>query len=78
MKTIYLFGGNTEKTFTVPVEKEVTRTDKNGEETTNYNLLIVQDLWHANYQILSIIFRKEFMKLAVNMEKMKKMRNLQK
>ena len=78
MKKIYLFGGNTEKTFTVPIEREVTRIDKNGEEITNYNLLIAQDLWQANYQILSIIFQKKFMKLAVNMKKMKKMRNLQK
>ena len=77
MKTIYLFGGNTKKTFTVPIEKEVTRIDKNGEEITNYNLLVAQDLWQANYQILSIIFQKKFMKLAVNMEKMKRMRNLQ-
>ena len=34
---------------------------------TYYNLLIVQDLWQANYQILSIIFLKEFIKLNVNM-----------
>ena len=27
---------------------------------TYYNLLIVQDLWQANYQILSIILLKEF------------------
>ena len=45
-------GQNTEKhiTFTVPVEKEVTRIDKNGEEITKnisytyYSLLIAQDL----------------------------------
>ena len=51
---------NTE-TFTVPIEKEVTRIDKNGEElqkiyVTYYNLLIAQDLWQAHHQILSIIF----------------------
>ena len=33
---------------------------------TYYNLLIAQGLWKAHYQILSIIFLKEFMKLNVN------------
>ena len=33
---------------------------------TCYNLLITQDLWQAHYQILSIIFLKEFMKLNKN------------
>ena len=33
---------------------------------TDYNLLIVQDLWQAHYQILSVIFLKEFIKLNVN------------
>ena len=40
-------------TFTVPIEKEVTRIDKNGEEIAKnlkyYNLLIAQDLWQAHY-----------------------------
>ena len=36
--------------FTVPIEKEFTRIDENGEEITKiyltyYNLLIAQDLW---------------------------------
>ena len=31
-----------------------------------YNLLIAQDLWQAHYQVLSIIFLKEFIKLNVN------------
>ena len=31
-----------------------------------YNLLIAQSLWPAHYQILSIIFRKEFIKSNVN------------
>ena len=57
-------GENTEKyiTFTVTIEKEVRRTDKNGEEITKkyISLLIAQDLWQAHYQILSIIFLKEF------------------
>ena len=33
-----------------------------------YNLLIAQVLWQAQYQILSIIFLKEFIKLIVNMD----------
>ena len=33
---------------------------------TYYNLLIVQDLWQAHYQIFSIIFLTEFIKLSVN------------
>ena len=35
-----------------------------------YNLLIVQDLWQAHYQILSMIFLKEFIELNVNMDMM--------
>ena len=35
-----------------------------------YNLLIAQDLWHAHYQILPIIFRKEFIELNVNLDTM--------
>ena len=31
-----------------------------------YNLLIAQDLWQARYQILCIIFLKEFIELNVN------------
>ena len=34
---------------------------------TYYSLLIAQDLWHTHYQILSIIFLKEFIELNVNM-----------
>ena len=36
---------------------------------TYYNLLIVQSLWQPHYQILSIIFPKEFIKLNVNGDK---------
>ena len=32
---------------------------------TDYNLLPAQDLWQAQYQILSIILLKEFIKLKV-------------
>ena len=37
---------------------------------TYYNLLITKGLWQAHYQILSIIFLKEFIKLNVNTDKM--------
>ena len=33
---------------------------------TDYNLLIVQDLWQAHYQIFVIISLKEFLKSNVN------------
>ena len=63
--------------FTVSIEKEVTRIDKHGEKLqiiylTYHNLLIVQDLWQAHYQMLSIIFLKEFIKFIVNMDTMLK------
>ena len=34
--------------------------------STYYNLLIVQSLWQAHYQILSTIFLKELITLNVN------------
>ena len=37
---------------------------------TYYNLLIVQNLWQVHYQILSIIFLKEFKELNVNTDMM--------
>ena len=76
-KKITCLGENTEKyiTFTVPIEKEVTRLIKMGNKLqkiylTYYNLLMVQDLWQAHYQILSIIFLKEFIELNVNTDMM--------
>ena len=39
---------------------------------TYYNLLIAQDLWQGYYQILWIIFLKEFIKLNVNSDMMMK------
>ena len=39
---------------------------------TYYSLLIVQDLWQAHYQILSIMFLNEFMKLNISSNMMKK------
>ena len=45
---------------------------------TYYNLLIAQDLWQAYYQILSIIFLKEFIELNENMDTvMKNMKHLE-
>ena len=68
-------GGNTEKyiNFTVLIEKEVTRINKNGKKLqkiylTYYNLLLMQDLWQVHYHFLSIIFLKEFIKLNGNMD----------
>ena len=37
---------------------------------TYYNLLIVQDLWQAHYQILSMIFPKKFIELNINSDTM--------
>ena len=34
-----------------------------------YSLLIAQDLWQADYQILLIIYLKEFIELNVNLDK---------
>ena len=41
-------------------------------DLTYNTFLIVQDLWQAHYQILSIIFLKEFIELNVNMNMTKK------
>ena len=48
---------------------EIKEIDKDGKETiypTKSNLLIVQDLCQAHYQILFIISEKEFIKLYIN------------
>ena len=37
---------------------------------TYYNLFTAQDLWRAHYQILSIIFLREFIKLNVHTDTM--------
>ena len=53
----------------VPIEREVIDAHKNWEKKlypTDYNSLIVQDLWQALYQILFIILLKEFIELNVN------------
>ena len=78
-KQFTCFGENTEKyiTFTVPIEKGATRFDKNGEEITkniSYILRFVNSpRFMASYSILSIISLKEFIKLNVILDTMKKM-----
>ena len=44
------------------------RTEKKSQNAylTSYNLLLAQDLWQADYQILSIISLKKFLRLNVN------------
>ena len=42
----------------------------------DFNSLTGYDLWQAHYQIFSIIFLKEFIKLNVNMDTMMKNLNL--
>ena len=37
---------------------------------TDYNSLIVQDIWQGHYQILSIFCLKEFIKLNLNTDTM--------
>ena len=76
-KQFTCLGENSQKyiTFTLPIEKEVTKNDKNGEEVSKiypqyYNLLIMQDLWQAHYQILLIVFLQEFIKLNINTDTM--------
>ena len=39
---------------------------------TYYSFLIAQDLWQVHYQILSMIFLKEFVELNLNFEAMVK------
>ena len=66
---------NTQKyiTFTVLIEKEVTKIDKLQEiYLTYYSLLIAQDLWQVHYQILSMIFLKGLIELNVNSDTMTK------
>ena len=74
-KQFTCLGENTEKyiTFTVPIEKEVIRIDKNEGKITKiyltyYSLLIAQDfcqiyIINLYYQILTTIFRKEYIEI---------------
>ena len=67
-------GKNTEKykTFSVPIVKEVTKIDKNGNEnvgstSSKIKFLDSQGLWQIHYQIFLIISQNEFKKVNVNM-----------
>ena len=72
-----MFQKNTGKyiTFTVPIEKEVTRIDKNGDEVIKTNKsYVLQFIDSARfigsyYQISSTIFLKKFIELNVNVGK---------
>ena len=64
-KQFICFGENKKKL--IKIEKKLQKL-----YLTYYNLLIAQDLWQANYQVLSIIFLKEFIKLKVNTSLMTK------
>ena len=55
-KQFTCLGENTEKyiTFTVPIEKEVTRVDKNGEEVTKNTSYILQFIDSARFMTSSL------------------------
>ena len=80
-KEFTCLGENTEKyiALRVSIEKEVTRIDKNGEEITKNISCILQFIystrfiWQDHYQVLSIIFLKEFIKLNIKSDTMIKM-----
>ena len=62
-------------TLTVPIEKEITKIDKNGEEITKNISCRLQFIISARFMgnslsNLSIIFLKEFIKLNVNTDTM--------
>ena len=69
-------GENTEKyiTFSVPIKKETTKKDKNGNDKVNkisykiidkeLSLLIVADLCQYRYQILLVIYLKGFIMIG--------------
>ena len=52
-------------------KRRITRIDKNGKKSqkiylTHYSLLIAQNLSQADYEILSVNFVEEFIKLNIN------------
>ena len=58
------------KTFSLPIKKEATRINKNGKEMTrtiSYKLKFIDNTrsMAAHYQVLSIIFLRQFIKLSV-------------
>ena len=52
-------------TFSVPIEKKVKRIDKDREEIAKKHLTDY-NLWQAHYQILLIIWLKEYIKIKCN------------
>ena len=81
----YLFNGKhwKIKTFSVPIQKNVTRADKNNRKLqklclTYYNFLIVQDLWqaHHQYSLIKLNVKFNIIKLNANTDTMIKMWNL--
>ena len=72
-KQFTCLGENTEKyiTFTVSIEKEVTRINKNGEEITKHISYILKFIDSARFMAnLVIIILKEFIELNVNLDTM--------
>ena len=78
-KQISCLGENTEEymTFTVPIEKlqQLIKMEKKLQKIcfTFYSLLIVLYLWKALYQILLIIYLKDFIELNVHQDMIIKM-----
>ena len=75
LKKIICLGGNAEKyiIFKVPIGKEVTTIEKNGEKITiniSYILQFIDTFWQRHYQMLLIIFLNEFIKLNLNIDMM--------
>ena len=75
LKEVTCLGENTKKYITLHLQwkkklQELMKMVKKLQNTylRYYNLLIVQSLWQVHYQILSIIFLKEFFKSNVNMD----------
>ena len=76
-KQFTFLGENTEKyiIFIVPIEKEVTRTEKHGEQTTKNITYILQFIDSERFMASSLPnlvnkFLKEFIKLNVNTDTM--------
>ena len=77
-KHFICLGENIEKyiTFTVPIEKELTRIDKNAEEITRNICYILQVIDSAKFMarfIYLIIFPKKLTELNVSLDAMIKM-----
>ena len=74
-KVLEKYWENTEKYMFSFDGKKVARIDGSGEDSTktcltDYDLLIVPDLWQTHYQILLTILLKKFITLNVNTDMM--------